>query len=246
MKRRLMDYLACRSCKCDLELVAGEEAPDGEILSGNIVCPRCRVRYPILRGIPRFLPNLNSEVELRKVYADSFGHQWTTYNWLRDEDEQEFFAITDLTKDDLAGRTVLDAGCGGGRVARVVAPLCGEFIGFDYSIAVDKAYELCGQRPNTHFVQCDLNRHPFKPSRFDFVYSHGVIHHTPNTYRSFRNLPRLVRPNGLLYVAVFRKTALPLRLSDQAWRTVLNRLPISVMDRVCSAMSYLTDRCPRL
>jgi SAM-dependent methyltransferase len=239
MKRRLMDFLICRSCKTDYELVVDDEQPDGEIVSGTIRCPQCGARYPILRGIPRFLPDLETEADLRKVYADSFGHQWTTYDWLRDEDEQEFFAITDLTREDIAGLTVLDAGCGGGRLARIVAPLSGEYVGFDYSVGVDKAYELCRPYANAHFVQCDVNRHPFKPGLFDFVYSHGVIHHTPNTYRSFRNLPPLVKPDGLLYIAVFRKTVLPLRASDQAWRSVFNRLPIATMDKVCDVMSHL-------
>jgi len=46
-----------------------------------------------MRGVPRFIPNLRTEAELRAVYADSFGHQWTTYGWLRDEDKDEFWHL---------------------------------------------------------------------------------------------------------------------------------------------------------
>ncbi len=134
-------------------------------------------RYPIIDGIPRFIDGIATREDIRNVYADSFGHQWTTYEWLRDEDEFEFFQITDLKKEDLAGLTVLDAGCGGGRVARIMTKYCGTFIGFDYSIAVERAAELCKGRENAHFVQCDVNKHPFKPETFDFVYSHGVQLH---------------------------------------------------------------------
>jgi SAM-dependent methyltransferase len=240
MKRALMDFLACRSCGGDFTLQVGEQRADGEILTGSIQCGKCKTSFPILRGIPRFIDGLKSEDDLRGVYADSFGHQWTTYNWLRDEDEFEFHQITDLENSDLEGKVIFDAGCGGGRFARIVAPHAKTFVGLDFSIAVDKAYELCGHLPNAHFLQCDINTHPIRPALFDLVYSHGVLHHTPDTKRSFDNLPRLVKPGGTFYVAVFREAFAALRASDHLWRSAMNKLPIATMDKLCGAMSYLS------
>ena len=240
MKDGLLDYIICRRCGGSFAASVTRRDPDGEIMEGSIACAGCETRYPVLGGIPRMLPGVNSEADLRSVYADSFGHQWTTYQWLRDEDEFEFYQITDLTPADLAGKVVFDAGCGGGRLARVVAPKCSLFFGLDYSIAVEKAFELCRGMKNAHFIQCDVNDQPFKPRSFDIVYSHGVLHHTPDTKKSFDNLPHLVKPGGTFYVALFRQAALPLRLSDQLWRSVLNKLPIPVMDKVCGALSYLS------
>jgi len=239
MRERLLDFIACRTCGADFDLRVDTRDPDREIMTGALSCATCNTEFPILRGIPRFISGLRSDDDLRRVYADSFGHQWTTYNWLRDEDELEFYRITDLAPHDLAGKTVFDAGCGGGRVARHLAPRCKELFALDYSIAVDKAFELCRPHGNAHFIQCDVNTHPFKSGMFDFVHSHGVLHHTPDTKRSFDNLPRLVKPGGVFYVALFRKTAWPLRVSDGAWRSVMNRLPIPVMDKVCGALAYL-------
>jgi SAM-dependent methyltransferase/uncharacterized protein YbaR (Trm112 family) len=238
MRKRLLDLIYCPDCHHDLELSATEQEGD-VIVSGSLGCPGCEQKWPILGGIPRFIDGIAGEGDLRKVYADSFGHQWTTYDWLRDEDEQEFYTITDLGPEDLKGKTVFDAGCGGGRIARIVAPKCDEFVGLDFSIAVEKAYELCRDVETTHFIQCDINKHPLKPEIYDLVYSHGVLHHTPDTKRSFDNIPALVKPGGVMYVAVFRKTVFPLRLSDGMWRSVLNKLPISAMDKVCGALAYL-------
>ena len=230
--------IACLGCRGSLVLDAREREGE-EVMSGELRCPACNLRWPIIRGVPRFLEGIEREEDLRQVYADSFGHQWTTYDWLRDEDAHEFHAITDLKLEELADRVVLDAGCGGGRFARVVAPHVKEFFGFDYSIAVDKAFELCRGFGNVHLVQCDVNRHPFKPGTFDFVYSHGVLHHTPDTKRSFDNLPPLVKPGGRFYVALFRKAFFPLRISDHLWRSALNKLPIGVMDKACGTLAHL-------
>jgi SAM-dependent methyltransferase len=240
MKDGLLDFIACRRCGGRFALAVQKRDDDGEIMAGAISCARCSISFPIINGVPRMIDGMKTESELRKVYADSFGHQWTTYQWLRDEDESELYQITDLTPADFAGKVVLDAGCGGGRLARIVAPKCEQFFGLDYSIAVDKAFELCRGMKNAHFIQCDVNEQPFKPNSFDLVYSHGVLHHTPDTKRSFDNLPPLVKPGGTFYVALFRKAVLPLRMSDQFWRSIMNKLPIPVMDKVCGALSYLS------
>lgn len=126
MKRRLLDFIWCPKCKGDLTPSATAER-DGVILEGSLRCTNGHV-YPILEGIPRFIDAIASSDDLRKVYADSFGHQWTTYDWLRDCDADEFYAITDWKPETFHGKTVLDAGCGGGRVARFIARESGEFL----------------------------------------------------------------------------------------------------------------------
>jgi uncharacterized protein YbaR (Trm112 family)/ubiquinone/menaquinone biosynthesis C-methylase UbiE len=64
MWHRLIDYLACPSCTGDLSvaplgepLMTGEESsqPDTWIEQGLLLCPRCRVMYPILDGLPVML-----------------------------------------------------------------------------------------------------------------------------------------------------------------------------------------------
>lgn len=244
MRARLLEFISCPDCGGELRVLSPIESDTGEITSGQLACAGCQSDWPIIKGIPRFIEGVRGEGDLRDVYADSFGHQWTTFDWEREEDAFEFFQITDFTPESLAGKTVLDAGCGGGRLARVAAPHSGELFAFDYSIAVDKAAELCRDFPNAHFVQCDVNRHPFRDGRFDIVYSHGVLHHTPDTKASWDNLPRLVKEGGQFYVALFRKAVLPLRVSDGFWRGLIRRLPVRAQERVCEALSHL-HRLPK-
>jgi len=49
-----MDILVCPVCKGELKLTVEEEKE--EIVSGSLNCPKCRVDYPIINGIPNLLP----------------------------------------------------------------------------------------------------------------------------------------------------------------------------------------------
>jgi ubiquinone/menaquinone biosynthesis C-methylase UbiE len=44
---------------------------------------------------------------------------------------------------------------------------------------------------------------PFKKSIFDFVFSSGVLHHTPNTKKSFLGLSKLVKKGGRYWVWLY-------------------------------------------
>jgi uncharacterized protein len=54
MKPDLMAILVCPACKGKLELKA-EKEENGEIISGTLHCPRCRINYPISDTIPNLL-----------------------------------------------------------------------------------------------------------------------------------------------------------------------------------------------
>jgi uncharacterized protein len=55
MKKDLMSILVCPVCKGKVELKV-ERENDGEIVSGGLYCPRCKVNYPITDTIPNLLP----------------------------------------------------------------------------------------------------------------------------------------------------------------------------------------------
>jgi SAM-dependent methyltransferase len=59
--------------------------------------------------------------------------------------------------------------------------------------------------PNLHVVQGDIYALPFVPSSFDFVYSLGVIQHTPSVERAVKSLVTMLKPGGELVVDVYAK-----------------------------------------
>ena len=116
------------------------------------------------------------------LLSDTSGHTTTG----REEDQSEFEAIVDRPVEYFRDKMVLDAGCGGGRLARFLAPYTRLYVGVDYSVACERAREFCINVPHAHFIQADINSLPFTAqTAFDFVFSHGVLHHTPDTRAAF-------------------------------------------------------------
>src|SRR5215469_10035605 len=112
MKSRLLEILACPECCLSLRLIPSECNRE-EIVSGLLVCGRCTREFPIRGGIPRFVAGEN--------YASTFGFEWK--KWRRTQFDTQtqtntrstFEASTGRLSQQLAGKLVLDAGCGAGR-----------------------------------------------------------------------------------------------------------------------------------
>ncbi len=126
-------------------------------------------------------------------------YQWSTF----EDDSRMLFTewIHPGTLEDFRGRSVLDAGCGGGQHMRFVAPYAREVVGVDLNCAA-LAAEKCRDFPNVSTVEGDLATVDLG-RQFDLVYSIGVLHHTDDPRRCFMNLARHVRPGGRMIVWVY-------------------------------------------
>lgn len=193
MNERLSKLLVCPRCKAGLSLDISEKQGE-KIVSGNFRCEPCAAHYPIKNGIPRFVSS--------EAYTSSFGFEWK--RWRRTQfdthsrktSETTFAASTGASPEKWAGKLVLDAGCGSGRYMDLVARSGAEVVGVDLSLAVEVAHENLGHLPNCHFIQADIFQLPFPANVFDFFYSIGVLHHTPNTRQAFFQLVRTLKPGG--------------------------------------------------
>jgi SAM-dependent methyltransferase len=149
-------------------------------------------------------------------YAESFGLQWKTFsreqldNDLLRDSERRLRQETGLFPEQIAGKIILDAGCGMGRfldiVSRDGAALA---VGVDLSSAVDAAAANLSGRDNVLIIKGDIFRLPFRRASFDVVFSIGVLHHTPSTEQAFRALVPLVKPGGEIAISVYAATMKP-------------------------------------
>ncbi|MBZ5528381.1 MAG: methyltransferase domain-containing protein [Acidobacteriia bacterium] len=225
MKRKLLTYLTCPRCRLPFTLTV-ERAECEEILEGELDCASCSARFPILRGIPRFLPpDLSAE---KQATAAAFGYEWTHYSEITEADQEEFLDwIRPLTAADFAGKVVLDGGCGKGRHIFQVARFgAADVIGIDLSDAVEAAYPNTRHLPNAHVIQADIYNLPFL-APFDLAYSIGVIHHLPDPKQGFLSLVKHVKPGGRASLWVYGKegNAWIENLVDPVRIHVTSRLP---------------------
>lgn len=158
--------------------------------------------YPVIGGIPRFVPSGN--------YAANFGLQWNRFrrsqldsHSLVPISRERFFRFSAWKSEDLAGKLVLDVGCGAGRFAEVALSAGARVVALDYSSAVDACFANLGESPNLAVIQGDIYHLPFRPASFDYVYCFGVLQHTPDVHAAFAALPRMVKPGGRLAVDVY-------------------------------------------
>jgi 2-polyprenyl-6-hydroxyphenyl methylase/3-demethylubiquinone-9 3-methyltransferase len=110
---------------------------------------------------------------------------------------------------DLGGRLVLDAGCGGGLVARELAAAGAEVVGVDRSMgSLGVARRAVGRRGpgNPEGVprsmgsfrpaQGRLERLPFADGSFDAVVAADVLEHLPDLPAAVAELARVLAPGG--------------------------------------------------
>lgn len=180
----------------------------------NFICPETKLqltnndgflctikneKYPIVNGIPRFVPTQN--------YSDGFGLQWNTYK----KTQLDSYTKTTITEDrlrnslgidlkELKGKTILEAGCGAGRFTEVLLKYGAYVYSFDLSSAVEANWFNNKDKGKLVIFQGDVLKIPFEDNSFDYVICLGVLQHTPSSSKSLHSLFRVVKPGGKIVV----------------------------------------------
>ncbi len=214
MKPDATKYFVCPTCRGDLKLSSSESGP--EIETGSLACAACDKSYPIVRGVPRFVAG--------EQYADTFGRQWTRWSVTQQDSMNgsrifldRMLRYTGWTPESMAGKVVVDAGCGPGGFIDVNHPHAAAMIGFDLSVAIEACYDNHGKRPNVYLAQGDIFNPPVRRNVADRLYTFGVVQHTPDPEGAFRSLIPLVKEGGEIAVWVYRKMLIP---QPQYWLRV--------------------------
>jgi SAM-dependent methyltransferase len=191
----------CRSSQLILKNAEGATPDDVE--SGTIECCNCGQNYPIVRGLPRFVPASN--------YAESFGFQWNRHARTQLDSHSGRPISHDRLwtaiggKADLSGLRVLEAGSGAGRFTEVLAASGADLVTFDYSSAVDANARNQAPSSKLHFFQGDIFNIPLEEASFDKVVCLGVVQHTPDPQAAFQSLAQYVRPGGQLVIDAYTR-----------------------------------------
>ena len=106
------------------------------------------------------------------------------------------------------GEHVLDAACGTGIVARLVAPMVGpsgRTVGLDYDpIMIEMARSLA---PEIEWRQGDLQNLPFPDGFYDLVLCQQGLQYLPDHGAGLRQIHRVLRPGGRMVLATWSDLA---------------------------------------
>jgi 2-polyprenyl-6-hydroxyphenyl methylase/3-demethylubiquinone-9 3-methyltransferase len=161
-----------------------------------------------------------------------FGKNWEDYVKTHFSEERvrisQHHILTFLELPDLKGKCFLDVGCGSGlHSLAALKSGASKIVSFDYdpkSVSTTRMLKEYAQNPDcwevkqgsildTQFI------HTLEPA--DIVYAWGVLHHTGNMWKAIENTSRLVRKDGLFYLALYTAGVMP--PSDDFWLDVKQR-----------------------
>ena len=147
----------------------------------------------------------DAEPGTRRFYELVEAHRYTT--------EWHIPAAADFA--GTRGLKVLEIGCGLGTDGAQFAEAGADYTGVDLTdAAVDlarKRFELFNL-PGT-FATADAENLDFEDESFDLVYSHGVLHHTPDTQKAINEIHRVLRPGGRAIVMLYHRDSYNYRVN---------------------------------
>lgn len=139
-----------------------------------------------------------------KTHYDEF-----PFDYLTPADERNIEALQSAAfvrfADRYLDRTmrVAEVGCGSGRATLFLEARGIKLLAIDIS---PSSLRLAKRRaPSCQYLLASNLDLPLQSEVFDAVVSDGVIHHTPDAYRSFSENSRILRPGGFMYVGVYRR-----------------------------------------
>lgn len=139
----------------------------------------------------------DAEIGTREFFERVEAHRY--------EKEWHIPAAADFTNTD--GLKVLEIGCGLGTDGAQFAKAGADYTGVDLTEAAielaRKRFELFGLQGNFQVV--DAEQLTFPDESFDLVYSHGVLHHTPDINASVHEIHRVIRPGGRAIVMLYHR-----------------------------------------
>ena len=190
--------------KTDKQLFLKSDRSEG-VESYKLVSEDGKSSYPVIGDVPRFVPQDN--------YVNSFGYQWNRYDRLQLDCENgtqfsrdRFYSIAEWVSDKLDDKKDLDVGCGAGRFVEIALKAGACVVALDLSRAVDACRKNFKDVQTLDVVQGSIYDMPFSKRSFDYVYSIGVIQHTPDPWRSVREITRMVRPGWQIGLWIYERS----------------------------------------
>jgi len=227
------EVLACPACR--------------GALSAGLTCTGCGARFSEADGIP----NLRLDGDARTDVVRQFYDRAPFPGYPPRDSVSAFRARAErgrlprlLDRAIPPDARVVEIGCGTGQMSLYLCRANRLIVAADLSRAAltlgaqaARRYEIS----QVHFVETDLHRPGLKRDAFDVVYSSGVLHHTANPRRAFREVAALARLGGIVILGVYNAFArIPLRVRRKVAR--LTRFRFVPWDSVLRSRRHEPER----
>lgn len=215
-------------------------------MSGRLVADSGRA-YPIIRGIPRFVPNSGLAATV-----SSFGDEWNYFNftsfkehWLSHTVRNTFGSV-----DVFRGKVIVDAGGGSGaQTLWMLESGAKHVFMLELSDSVDDVVQRnlqpCGYS-NYDVIQCSIDAPPIRQKCIEgIVICHNVIQHTPSVEKTAASLYGIVAAGGELAFNCYPRNDLGMlrwarfHLIYMPLRAVLSLMPFQLILAYARLMGIL-------
>ena len=122
---------------------------------------------------------------------------------LHQDDNSPWYKIVQEYMVPVVGKRVLEIACGRGGFSCVLASRGAAMFGADFSGAalnIARQRNAGGKAAPVAFAQADAQQLPYPDESFDIVVSCETIEHLPDPAEGVREMARVCRTNGLLYL----------------------------------------------
>ncbi len=187
----------------------------------------------------KFIPN-KTEKNTSAIYNNLF----TSYSKEQFEESVDLFEMRHrkwiedgIDINWFKDKVCLDVGCGGGRFVVALAKLgVKKVIGLDISLeALEAAKQRIKERnleKVAEIVPGSVINIPFINNTFDYVICSGVILLTKDPYEAFKELDRVLKPGGKMFLSVYGKGGLKWFINDVFRYTVCKIIPFKWMEKI--------------
>lgn len=131
-----------------------------------------------------------------------------SYSDLIDKAEKTSHFANILDKSIDFNSSILEVGCGTGQLSLFLKRYNRRLVGIDLSIPSLKLADKFRERneiDNVLFLKMNIFNLFFKEGVFDYVISNGVLHHTYDTEKAFKNILFPLKKNGYVIIGLYHK-----------------------------------------
>jgi SAM-dependent methyltransferase len=156
---------------------------------------------------------------LHQRFADDYERFFASYDHWRYRQERHILECLDAI--DWRGRQVLEIGLGQGAESEQLIRRGALWSGLDLTAeSVDRVRTRLVTR-NLAFEDLQQGSAldiPWPDSHFDYVFSHGVLHHVPDIHRAQHEIHRVLKPGGTLVAMLYARRSLNYQVSIRVLR----------------------------